>query len=987
MSPDTTLKVGQQVNGFEINDIAHLPNIQAKAVRGWHRKSGAQLLHVHNADSENCFAVTFPTPPPDDTGLPHILEHSVLGGSRRFPVREPFFEMVKMSMASFINAMTDQAFTVYPVSSPVKKDFFNLVEVYLDAVFHPELKEDTFRREGHHFTLINNDDLNSALSISGIVYNEMKAGYSRPESLLWKLTLRGLYPNTLLGLDSGGDPDHIPELTYDQFRRFHETFYHPSNALIFIYGDIPTEEHFHYLSPVLDAFEHRPVKIDLPRSRDWLRPDRVEKEYPIGTSEDTGARTFFTLNWVVGDALDPAKVTAWEVLSKILIGNEAAPLKKALIDSKLGSDVFFAGTVATAYEQEFRVGLKGSEPDRAEKFESLVLETLQRIAAEPISEKLVDAAFQQLAYDHLEVKSFFPLRLLLAVDQSWPYGGDPLTFLRMGDHLEACRQRYAVQNDIFNRLIQDGLVDNKHRLIVILRPDREAQARADAAFSQRMARQRAEFTPEQIAGIARSASELEAAQGKPNSPEALAKLPQLRVKDLPAKPLHIPTEIARVAGIEVLRNEVFTNGVNYVAVDVDLAGLPPDLYAWLPRFCEAVDKMGAAGQSFTRVAERRAAFTGGLRCSTLVCRHATESTRTLRRLRFGMKSLDAKAEAGMRLLGDLVFDVDPRDRHRLRDVITQTEARYRATLVGDGWLTARRQAARGLSPEGALEYQFLSREALKLVQTVMGAFDTHAGQLVQNIERIRDFVANRARWTVSFTGSDAAFRIFTGTLEEWAARMNGQRIVDAPAPFEPFVVPPREGLAAPIKIAHCVKMMPAPHLAHPDVPLFRLGAYLAEFDYMLSEIRFKGNAYGADAVHDDALGIFRLHSFADPHIVETLRIFDGLGDFIAEQKWTQADVDRAIIGSAKEAEKPIRPEEATGLALTRHIRGDTNELRELRYADRFRATPRLVKQTFLKVLEANEAKSAVCVVSSRHKLEDANRSLQARALVVTDILD
>jgi len=987
MLPDTTLKAGQQVDGFEITDIADLPNIQAAAIRARHRKSGAQLLHVHNADSENCFAVTFPTPPPDDTGLPHILEHSVLGGSRRYPVREPFFEMVKMSMASFINAMTDQAFTVYPICSPVKKDFFNLVEVYLDAVFHPELKEDTFRREGHHFTLVNNDDLSSALSISGIVYNEMKGGYSMPESLLSRLTQRRMYPDTLLGHDSGGDPNHIPDLTYGQFRRFHETFYHPSNALIFIYGDIPTEEHLRHLSPVLDAFDRRSVKMEFPYSQPWPAAGRVEGEYPIGATEAVDARTFLTLNWVVGDALDPAKVTAWEVLSRILIGSEAAPLKKALVDSRLGSDVFFAGTGALAYEQEFHVGLRGSETDRADKFESLVLETLQRIASEPISEQIVDAAFQQLAYDHLEVKTLFPLHLVFAVDQCWPYGGDPLTFLRMGDHLQACRQRYAAQNNMFNRLIQDGLLDNKHRLMVILRPDREAQARADAALSQRMTRQRAGFTPDQIAAIARSAAELEAAQGKPNPPEALAKLPQLRVKDLPAKPRHIPTEIATVAGIEVLRNDVFTNGVNYVALDVDLAGLPVELYAWLPRFCEAVAKMGAAGQSFTRIAERRAAVTGGLGCSTLVCRHATEPTRTLRRLRFGMKSLDAQAEAAMRLLGDLVFDVDPRDRHRLRDVMTQTESRYRTTLVNDGWLTARRQAARGLSPEGALEHQFLSPEALKLVQNVLGDFDTGAKQLAQNVERIRDFLASRARWTVSFTGSDAAFRVFTDTLEEWAARMNGQRIVEALPPFEPFVVPPREGLAAPIKIAHCVKIMPAPHLAHPDVPLFRLGVYLAGFDYMLPEIRFKGNAYGAGAMHDDALGLFRLHSFADPHIAETLRIFDGLGDFIAEQKLTQADIDRAIVGSAKEAERPIRPEEATGLALTRHIRGDTNELRELRYADRFRATPQSVKQTFLNVLEANEAKSAVCVVASREKLQEANMALEARALVVTDILD
>jgi hypothetical protein len=986
MLPTTTLTVGRQLHGFEIEAVTPVPGIRAVAVRATHRKSGARLLHIHNTDTENCFAVTFPTPPPDDTGLPHILEHSVLGGSKKFPVREPFFEMVKMSVATFINAMTHQAFTVYPIATNVKKDFFNLAEVYLDAVFHPELKEDTFRREGHHFRLEDNADLASPLRISGIVYNEMKGAYSSPESLMWELACRGLFPGTPLGRNSGGDPDHIPDLTYEQFRGFHETLYHPCNALIFIYGDIPTEEHLRFLAPALGAFDRRPVNIALPRSRRWPGSRRLEKEYPIGTTEDTAARAFFTLNWVVGDALDAACVTDWEVLSKILLGNDAAPLKKALIDSRLGANVFFAGTWASAYEQEFHVGLKGSEPDRADQFETLVLDTLQRIAAGPITRERVEAAFQQLAYDHLEVKTLFPLHLLFAVDQSWPYGGDPLTFLRMSDHLEACRQRYAADNEMFNRLIQEALLNNPHRLRVVLRPDREAQARADAAFTQRMARERAKLTADQLAAVARAAAELEAAQSVPNSPEALAKLPQLGVSDLPAKPRHIPTTVARVAGIDVLRNDVFANGVNYFEFDVDIAGLPSALYAWLPRFAEAVNKMGAAGQSFIRIAERRAACTGGLSCYTPVLRHATDPTRSLRRVRLRMKTLDGQAENALRLLGDLIFAVDPRDRDRLRDVMTQARAWYRTTLVNDGLSTARRQAARGLSPEGALQHQFVSPDALRLVEDLTGHFDANAERLIRNIEQIRDFLPVRSRWTVSFTGSDTVFRTLTRILEEWAAPMGNERVVDAPPPFQPFVSPPREGLAGPMKIAHCAKVMPAPHLGHPDVPLFRLGAYLARFDYLLPEVRLKGNAYGAGAGHDDALGTFVLYSHSDPHIVETLQVFDRLRDYIAGQNRTQSDIDRAIIGSAKEAEKPIRPEEATGLALNRHLRGDTNELREQRYAATLRATPRLVKETLLGVLEANEPRAAICVVSSREKLVEANQALGAHALTVADML-
>jgi Zn-dependent M16 (insulinase) family peptidase len=981
------LRAGQTVDDFRIEQVTPLPDLRATAIRATHRRSGARVLHLFApSDTENCFAVTFPTPPPDDTGVPHILEHAVLGGSRKFPVREPFFEMVKMSMATFINAMTSQAYTVYPVASNVKKDFFNLVEVYLDAVFQPQLTEDIFRREGHHLKLENNADLNSPLQVSGIVYSEMKGAFSMPEVLMWQLAGCGLFPDTPLGRDSGGDPEHIPDLTYEQFRRFHRELYHPSNGLFFIYGDIPTVEHLRFLAPVLNGFERRDVQVATPRQPRWTEPRRIEKDYPIGAGEDAAGRAFLTLNWVVGDALDPALVADWKALSALLLWNEAAPLRKALVDSKLGADVFFAGAWGGSYEEEFHVGLKGSEAGRADAFERVVLETLERLAAEPFASERVEAAFQQLAYETLEVKTLFPLHLLRAANGAWPFSGDPLTFLSARKQLEACHARYAADPQRFNRLIRDGLLNNPHRLRVVLRPDREAQARADAAFAARMAEQRARFNAKQIAAIARSAEALAAAQGVPNSPEALAKLPQLKTTDLPAGPRRIPTEIGQVAGMTVLRNDVFANGVNYLEIDVDLAGLPVELYRWLPQFDEAVAKMGAAGQDFARIAERRAACTGGLWSRANVWRHAADPARTLRCCRFGFKTLDGQAENALGLLGDLIFAVDPRDRDRLRDVMTQSRAWYRTTLVDDGLDTARRQAARGLSPAAALDHLFVSPDALRFVEDLTGKFDQRADEIMRNVERIRDFLAGGARWTVSFTGSDAVFRTLTRTLESWAARRRHEAVPDALPPFQPYAAPPREGLAGPMKIAHCVKAMPAPHLAHPDVPLFRLGAYLASYDYFLPEIRFKGNAYGAGAWYDDGLGTVGLYSYSDPNIVETLAIFDRLRDYIAAQQWSQTDIDRAIIGRAKETVTPIRPAWATATALMRHLRGDSDELRQARYAATLRATPESVKETTLRVLDANEPRSAVCVVSSREKLNEANERLGDQHLAVSDIL-
>jgi Zn-dependent M16 (insulinase) family peptidase len=981
------INVGQIIDGFQIEQVTPLPELRATAIRALHTQSGARLLHLFApTDSENCFAVTFPTPPPDDTGVPHILEHAVLGGSQKFPVREPFFEMIKMSMATFINAMTAQAYTVYPVASNVRKDFFNLVEVYLDAVFRPGLTADTFRREGHHLALENNADPASLLKVSGIVYSEMKGAYSSPESLMFQLAGRGLYPNTPLGRDSGGDPAHIPDLTYTQFRNFHRDLYHPSNGLFFIYGDIPTVDHLRFLAPALDGFTRREVRVTTPRQPRWSAPRRLEKDYPIGAAEDPAGRAFFTLNWLVGDALDPALVTAWNVLSRLLIGNEAAPLKKALIDSKLGADLFFSGAWGVAYEQEFHVGLKGSEPDRADAFEQVVRKTLEQLAVVPFPTARVAAAFQQLAYETLEVETLYPLHLMDAANNAWPFNGDPLTFLRARAHLDACRVRFAADPQLFNRLIADGLLSNPHCLRVVLYPDRTTQARADAAFTAHMAAQRARLTPAQIADIAQSAAALSAAQGVPNPPEALARLPQLKTVDLPAKPRRIPTTIAQVAGITVLHNDVFANSVNYLELDMDLAGLPAELYPWLPRYIDAINKLGIVGQDFAAIAERRAACTGGLWAYTTIWQHAIDPARTLRRFRLGLKTLDGQAENALGLLGDLLFSVDPRDNARLRDVMTQTRAWYRTTLVNNGSGTAHRQAARGLSPAAALDHLFLSPDALRMIEDQIFNFDQQVDEIMRNIELVRDFLANRASWTVSFTGSDAVFKALTQTLEQWAARQHRGPMTDALPLFCPFTTPVREGLAGPMKIAHCVQAMPAPHLAHPDTPLFKLGMYLAVFDYFYPEIRFKGNAYGAGARYDDTRNILSLSSYSDPRITETLAVFDRLRDHIGAQQWSQTDIDRAIIGSAKEAEAPIRPAAATATALMRHLRGDNEELRAARYAATLRATPESVKETTLRVLDANLSRAAVCVVSSREKLAEANKQLGDQRLEVSDIL-
>ena len=984
--PRITLRLGQEHSGFVVKAVTPLPEVRAIVYQLEHAGSGARLIHLHTDDAENLFAVTFPTPPPDDTGLPHILEHAVLSGSENYPVRDPFFEMCKISMATFINAMTGSDATYYPVASNVKQDLFNLAEVYFDAVFHPLLTEQTFRREGHHLAPADPEAPTGEITVSGIVYNEMKGAFSDPESRLYRSAARGLFPDTIYGRESGGDPACIPDLTYEDFKRFYKTYYHPSNAHFVLYGDIPTAEHLAFLGPKLDEFRRTHVAVPADTQPRWEAPRTQSDSYPIGDDEPSTEKTYLTLSWIVGDATDAEDAVAMYLLSLILLGNEAALLRKPLVDSKLGQDVILSGLHSMGRENVFSVGLKGAEPDRRDAFVQLVTEVLTGIADAPIPHDRVAAAFQQTTYHYQEIVRMYPLTAMQRVLSAWLHGSDPLTFLQMRTHLQRVRDRYEADPQLFRSLITERLLNNPHRLTVVLEPDSTWQPREDAEFADRMRAVRRTYTVADMHRLAAEAEELERTAGTPNSPEAIARLPQLTLADLPKSPKHITTAVETLSsGVELLRNEVFANGVNYVAFDVDLRGLPQDQWAYLPRYAEAVAKLGAAGMGFEEIAVRKAAATGGVGCWPEFQKRA-DSRESVLAMRFRMKALDEQIDQALGVLHDLLFTVDPRDRDRLFDVLVQTRARYRTDFVHDGSHTASSHAARGLGPELFLSDRVSGLPQLALAEELIGAFGESADTLMSTIEAIRDFMLSAPRLTVSFTGSDQAYDRLRATLSGWTGTMVSEAAVDAGTGFEPFRTPPREGLAGPIQVAHCAMAMPAPHYSDADEPLVTLGAHLVSFDYLISEIRLKGNAYGAWCMYDPFLENLILGSFRDPRISQTIGVFNGVREYVAGTNWSQTDVDRAIIAIAKRDERPIRPESATTLALQRHRVGLTASLREQRYQALIAATPREIKRALLQALDAGLPKAAVCVVSSRAKLEEANREMPGHSLEITDIL-
>ena len=1002
-TPAIALTPGAEINGFRLHSATEVPEVRSVAYLLEHPASGARLLHLHTADPENLFSVTFPTPSSDDTGVPHILEHCVLAGSRRFPVREPFFEMIKMSMATFINAMTGEDTTYYPVASNVAKDLFNLAEVYFDAVFHPLLTEQTFRREGHHLAPVPADGQHgnggaaggNRLAISGIVYNEMKGAFSDPDASLARLLNHGLLPDTIYAHESGGTPEAIPDLTYETFRRFHANYYHPSNAYFFAYGDIATADYCGFLDQRLGGFARRAVgwpagvagdRFDPVLQRRWTAQRALRERYPIGANEPADERTYLINAWLTGDALDPVDAALMRALSLILAGNEAAPLRKAIVASGLGADLTYSGSSSVGREATFVIGIRGSEADRDERFAALVDTTLRDIAAGGISADMVETAFRQAAFEYLEVQPMFPLHTLFRVVGSWIYGADPLRFLRLGTHLAACRERWQREPDLFARLLRERLIDNPHRLNVVMRPDRGMQAELDERLQARGRQIESAMTDDQVAAAGAAAAELEQLNSTPNTPAQLASLPQLRVSDLPAALQHVATEVRDVAGVTLLRNDLFSNGVNYLVADFDLAGLPAQLWPYLPRYLEAIEKLGVAGADYEEIARRKAAATGGVRASLSLGHHGVHAERTLRGVRFSLKALDNQMEEALSLLGSLVFGVDPRDRGRLRDVLIQERMHYRTGLVRGGARTAGVHAGRGLDLAGHLAEIVNGLPQLALCEELAADFDERHDGLMKRIEQIRDFLLVRDRLTVSHTGTEHGAGLVAAALADWSGTLRTGPVTDADLGFTPFAAAQREGLAAQMDVAYCAQVFGAPHHSQPDATPLQVGAHIVNLDWILPEIRFKGNAYGAWFRYDALGGSAAFGSYRDPHIVRTLDVFARTRDYVHAAAWSDEEIERAIIAVAKRGFTPLRPRPATGLALQRHLAGITPEMREARHEQLKNTTSGAVKAALERLLAEGLAHAPVCVVSSRAMLEQANAELAGNALAISEIL-
>ena len=978
-SPVPTLSRGEKLCGFRILRVEQIPDIRVTAYEIEHEITGAKVLHLHCHDRENLYAIGFGTPPADSTGVPHILEHAVLAGSERYPLKDVFNELLKGTLQTFINAFTYPDKTIYPVASQERSDFFNLARVYTDLVLRPRLLQKTFYQEGHHLEFSRHEDITSELVISGIVYNEMKGAYSSPDTLMSREIQQNLFPDTTYAFDSGGDPDIIPSLTHEQLKTFHRTYYSPTNARIFLYGDISTGDHLVFLEEMLNGFERVPVNSSIKSQTRWPQPASVHSFYPIGREEDTRGKTVVNCAWMIVENTDYETVLLLEIVSGALVGSAAGPLRKALIDSGLGEDLSpITGLERDLKQVVFAVGLRGSDPGKAGRIESLILNTLQKVAKTGFDRELIEGVLHQVEFHGREiVRDSLPYGIILMgrAYHTWLYDGDPLTGMNFPRIIKEIRDKWEARPELFQDIVRTWFLDNPHRLLSVLEPSKTLQEEVEEKSKKRMTRLKASLSYEELENIHREAASLMDFQTEPDPPEALATLPKLKIGDLRRKVEIIPTEKTSINGVPAMVHDIFANGVAYLDMAFDVSDIPEDLQIYLPLLGKLMINMGAAGLTYEEMAKRIALKTGGIGCH-LTAGMVTDGKGNWQKMIFRMKALHRNIVDAVRIVSDILVSGDLSDETRLRNLLAERKNRLHASVIPSGHIFARRAAGAAFSVPAYRDEQWHGRTQLRFLNGIADQFNGGKEELQEKLARLQQMTFRKERLILNLTADAEGLAIFTEGTSELVERLATGGT--AAVPGIPEVHPIHRGIAIPAQVSYVAMVMSAPAYADSLVaPLLVAARYLSS-GYLYKHIRVQGGAYGGMSQYDPVSGLFALLSYRDPHIVRTLKVYDEAVDFICQSKIAEEELEKAVIGTIGILDKPMDPSSRGYVAMIRDFIGLTDEnRRKLRdeildtTADRFQE---IASRYFISAVRS----AVVAVYAAEDELCKANEALETK---------
>ena len=952
------MQTGDIIHGFSVLERRPLPEAGADMYRMEHAKSGARLIWLDRPDDNMTFSIAFKTIPRDDTGVFHILEHSVLNGSEKYPVKEPFVELLKSSMATFLNAMTFPDKTMYPVSSRNGRDFLNLIDVYMDAVLHPLSVTDphAFRQEGWHYEL---DSAGGELRCNGVVYNEMKGAFASPDTVLAAEMNALLFPDNCYGYESGGHPDHIPELTYENYLASHARFYHPSNSYIFLDGRIDLDAVLAKLDGFLALYDRIDPDADTPMQAPVAPAERTCR-YEIGPEEDETNKAILAAGWVCGRFDDTEKSAALSVLSRFLCGSNEAPLTKALLDAGLAEDVTFVSDDGIA-QLCSQLVIRNADPAKKDEIWSLLDKTLEKLADGGMDKARLHSILDRLEFTTRE-KDFggMPRGLIYAITclESWLYGGDPAQNFSFDALFAALREK--IDAGWFDSFLRATLLENPHRARLVMLPSRTLGAERRAAEAARLAGIKAAWDETQIRTVMDGFAALRARQSLEDTPEQLACLPTLRLADIPEQGAPLRQTVSSAGGVTVLRQSEDTGGITYLDLYFSLADI--DLET-LPAVSFLAGLLGQIATERSSVLELRSQIEGklgrfGLACSAMARPGQTEDATAY--LTVSAAMLDSRKRDAVSLLDEILNHSQFDSVQYIFNVLRQDRIDLEQSIIMSGNSFALLRAGASCSAKGAVAEALSGVAKLRWLQRMERTFDQNGPALCRQLSGLCRALFSKARLTLSLTGQEDR------TLVDGVLAILGDAPMGAPVRYAPLPAK-KEGFIIPAEIGFAAKTANLAGLGRTYAGSDRVGAKILTFDYLWNEVRVKGGAYGV-GLNVRADGNVGLTSYRDPSPARTLDRFDRTGQILRDICAGGGSLNKYIVSTVSDTEPLLTPRTAGLRAAGLYLSGQSAEDLQQERGQILHTTPEQLL-SFADALDAVRDADRVCVIGGRAVLD------------------
>ena len=959
------MQINEMIHGFRLLRQTSVKEINAQTYLFEHEKSGARLFFVQADDDNKVFHITFRTPPTDDTGVAHIVEHSTLCGSRKYPLKEPFVELVKGSLNTFLNAMTYPDKTMYPVASRNAKDFQNLMDVYLDAVFYPAMRENPqiLMQEGWHYELENPE---APLTYSGVVYNEMKGALSDPDDLLASKLMQALYPDTTYHYESGGDPAAIPQLTQEKFVAFHSKYYHPSNSYIYLYGDLDMDTQLEWLDrEYLSHFDRIAVHSEIAAQAPFEALKEVKTTYPVGAAEETAGKTFVSLAWSI-DELSHEQSLGLDVLLHALLDTEASPLRQAILDAQLGKDV------DVNYEGDLRqpmvsLTLNGAEPERAAAFKKLVYDKLAEYAEKGLERSLLEASLNIFEFRLREADfGSAPKGLIygIRIMRSWLYGGEPEEQLYYEKELAVLRA--GLDNGYFTRLIRTCLLGNPHAVLLTMAPSQTLAAEKEKAQAEELAARKAEMSEHDLQQVMDDVKALKARQQSPETPEALATIPLLKLADIRQEPEKLPLAVKEEQGTKVLWSDIDTQGIDYLQLFFNLQAVPQEQIPYVNMLVDLLGAIDTQEESYAELSKAQNLHTGGITYSVTGFTKAGEPDSLQPFFRIKAKALVPKLPKLMALLREILTQSKFEDKKRLRDLLTQAQSSMTLSLQRTAHRIVSSRVSSYFTPGGAFADQG-SLPYYHFLTAFLKDFDASLAKFQQVLPELLARIFRQDNLLVSITCGKEAYAAFAQELPALQQALAAKAY--APEQWHWELKKRNEGFKSSSQVQYVGKGANFLKLGYQYTGTMHVLETLLRYGYFWTKVRVQGGAYGAFTSFNRCGDLF-FGSYRDPNLQETLAVFDHTGDFVRHFDCSEREMVKSIIGTMSTVDVPLTPkmkgEAATGLWL-----------RGVSYADRLKARQEILAtrpediRALADLVDACMQEQAFCVFGSEEKVEAA----------------